>query len=67
MNDYFTFTHLLGLRDQNLPLSREIRIQRLQSVKKMMDLIQVAKSLIPEIPSKVFTLDSYDRNEFILI
>ncbi len=47
MDDYFTFTHLLGLRDQNLPLSREIRIQRLQSVKKMMDLLQIAKSLVP--------------------
>jgi hypothetical protein len=47
MDDYFTFTQLLGLRDQNLPLSRETRIQRLQSVRKMMDLLQVAKGLAP--------------------
>lgn len=66
MDDYFTFTHLLGLRDQNLPLSREMRIQRLQSVKKMMDLLQVAKSLVPEIPPRVFTLDSFDRNNYYL-
>jgi hypothetical protein len=47
MDEYFTFTQLLGLRDQNLPLSRETRIQRLQSVRKMIDLLQVARSLAP--------------------
>lgn len=61
MDDYFTFTHLLGIRDQNLPLSRETRIQRLQSVRKMMDLLQVAKSIVPSVPAKVFALDSSDR------
>lgn len=61
MDDYFTFTHLLGIRDQNLPLSRDTRIQRLQSVRKMMDLLNVAKNLCPQVPAKVFSLDSSDR------
>ncbi len=66
MDNYFTFTHLLGLRDQNLPLSRETRIQRLQSVRKMMDLLGVAKSLVPQVPGKVFTLDAFDRNNQLI-
>ena len=66
MDDYFTFTHLLGLRDQNLPLSRETRLQRLQSVKKMVDLLHIAKSVVPSIPTKVFTLDPFDRNLLII-
>jgi hypothetical protein len=67
MDDYFTFTQLLGLRDQNLPLSRETRIQRLQSVRKMVDLLQVAKNLVPEVPSKAFVLDSSDRTVLIIM
>jgi hypothetical protein len=47
MDSYFTFTTLLGLRDQNLPLFREARIKRLESVKKMVDLIEIAKTLHP--------------------
>lgn len=47
MDNYFTFTSLLGLRDQNLPLFREARIKRLESVKKMVDLIDIAKALHP--------------------
>lgn len=62
MDDYFTFTHLLGIRDQNLPLSKETRIQRLQSVRKMMDLLHIAKSIVPKVPAKVFGLDQFDRN-----
>lgn len=61
MDDYFTFTHLLGIRDQNLPLSREVRVQRLQSVRKIMDLLNIAKNLCPSVPAKVFSLDSSDR------
>lgn len=61
MDEYFTFTHLLGIRDQNLPLSKETRVQRLQSVRKIMDLLQIAKKLCPTVPAKVFALDSSDR------
>lgn len=57
MDNYFTFTQLLGIRDQNLPLSREKRLDRLKSVKKMVDLITIAKSLSPKVPQKALSLD----------
>lgn len=39
MEDYFTFTQLIGVRDANLTPYRDARVQRYKSVKKMMDLI----------------------------
>lgn len=35
MQDYFTFTSLIGVRDTNLSPYRDARLQRFKSVKKM--------------------------------
>ena len=60
MEDYFTFTHLIGVRDGNLSPYRDARVQRYRSVKKMMDLIEIAKSTMPALPMQVFQLDEFD-------
>lgn len=61
MEDYFTFTNLLGVRQANLSPYREARVQRYKSVQKMMDLIQIAKKTMPKLPLQCFALDEYDR------
>ena len=50
MEDYFTFTHLIGVRDANLSPYRDARVQRYKSVRKMMDLIQIAMKTCPDVP-----------------
>ena len=60
MDNYFTFTQLLGIRDQNLPLSREKRLERLQSVKKMVDLVTITRNLFPKVPERALKLDQFD-------
>ena len=65
MEDYFTFTHLIGVRDGNLSPYRDARVQRYRSVKKMMDLIEIAKSTMPKLPSQVFQLDEFDRKQLL--
>jgi hypothetical protein len=62
MEDYLTFTKLIGVRDQNLPLYRDGRVQRYKSVKKMMDLLEIARKTCPILPQQVIQLDEYDRN-----
>lgn len=64
MENYFTFTQLLGLRDSegaNLPLFKEARLRRYQSVEKMMDLMEIAQSTHPKMPTIVTTLNPFDR------
>ena len=61
MNDYFTYTTLLGLRDSNPTPFKETRLQHYKSVQKMVDLISIAKRLIPETPHRFLLLDMYDR------
>ena len=61
MEDYFTFTELIGVRQANLSPYRDARVQRYKSVKKMMDLIQIAKNTAPKVPSQVFSLNEFDR------
>lgn len=65
MQDYFTFTSLLGLRDENggnLPLFKEARVKRYQSVIKMSELIETALATRPVLPPTILTLDPTDRN-----
>ena len=61
MDNYFTYTTLLGLRDSNPTPFKETRIQHYKSVKKMMDLISLAQSLTPQVPIRAFQLDMFDR------
>ncbi len=64
MENYFTFTSLLGLRDSegsNLPLFKDGRVRRYKSVEKMMDLIEIAGKTRPIIPNSILTLNPLDR------
>ena len=64
MENYFTFTQLLGLRDAegaNLPLFKEARLRRYKSVEKIMDLMEVAQSTRPAMPELVSTLNPLSR------
>lgn len=68
MENYFTFTKLLGLRDSegaNLPLFKDARIKRFQSVERILDLLEVAGSTRPNIPSPILTLSPLDRKHWI--
>ncbi len=62
MDNYMTYTTLLGLRDSNPTPFRDTRIQHYKSVKKMVDLISVARSLAPRFPLRALQLDPFDRN-----
>ena len=65
MENYFTFTALLGLRNQegyNLPLFKDARVKRFQSVERMLELLEVATATAPRIPSPILTLNPLDRN-----
>ena len=64
MENYFTFTQLLGLRDSegaNLPVFKDARVKRYQSVEKMMDLLEIAGQTRPFVPSVISTLNPLDR------
>lgn len=50
MNDYMTTLELLGLPDQNLPVFKQKRIDRLNSIERMLNLINVSKRLSPQLP-----------------
>jgi len=60
MDNYFTTIALLGLRDQNLPPFKEARMKRYNSIRKMIDLIDVAKRTCPKAPTHCLTLDPFD-------
>ncbi len=64
MENYFTFTKLLGLRDTagaNLPLFKDARIKRFESVERMLDLLEIAGASRPRFPSTIATLNPTDR------
>jgi hypothetical protein len=64
MDNYFTFTQLLGLRDSeggNLPLFKDARARRFQSVERMLELIETAGQTRPSLPSSIITLNPLDR------
>ncbi len=62
MDNYLTYTMLLGLKDQNLPVFKEKRQERLKSVERMVNLLNLAASTTPKIPTRAFLLDRFDRN-----
>ena len=61
MENYFLSMHLLGVRDQNMPIFKEARYQRLASIEKMNKLVTILPRLIPKFPSHTFTLDKRDQ------
>ena len=63
MDKYFTFTSLLGLRGEggNLPLFRDAKNQRFQSVERMVDLLDIAAQTRPRMPQSVLMLNPLDR------
>ncbi len=64
MESYFSFTRLLSLRDSegsNLPLFKDARAKRYQSVERLLELLEVAASTRPRIPSPIITLNPLDR------
>ena len=67
MEDYFTFTNLIGVRQANLSIYRDARVNRYKSVEKMMDLIQIAKKTCPKLPLQCFALDQFDRNYLVIL
>lgn len=60
MEDYYNAVLLLGLRDGNLPVFKETRVRRLQSIEKMSKLINVTSRLKPEAPKNLLHLDEND-------
>ena len=50
MNDYKLTLELLGLPDQNLPVFKETRVNRLKSIEKILNMINVSKRLTPTLP-----------------
>lgn len=67
MEDYVTFTNLIGVRDANLSPYRDARVLRYKSVQKMMDLIYIAKNTSPKLPIEIFQLDQYDRKLLFIL
>ncbi len=64
MENYFTFTRLLSLRDSegaNLPLFKDARAKRYQSVERILELLEIAGSTKPSLPSPIITLNPLDR------
>jgi hypothetical protein len=67
MDSYFTFTTLLGLRGEggNLPLFKDAKSKRFQSVQRILDLVEVAVQTRPSFPSTILTLNPLDRTCWI--
>ena len=63
MDSYFTFTTLLGLRGEggNLPLFKDAKAKKFQSVQKILDLIEMAAQTRPSFPNSIITLNPLDR------
>lgn len=63
MENYFTFTTLLGLKGEggNLPLFRDAKSKRYQSLQRITDLLEVATQTRPSIPNSILTLNPLDR------
>lgn len=60
MENYSLSIMLLGLRDQNLPLFKESRVKRLESIQKMNKLIAQLPRLTPNVPRSLLLLDETD-------
>ncbi len=61
MINYKQTLHLLGLPDQNMPIFREARVNRLKSIDKISTLMNIMPRLAPKIPQQLLLLDSEDH------
>jgi hypothetical protein len=64
MDHYFTFTALLGLRDTaggNLPVFKDARVKRYESVERIIELLDIAGQTRPRLPTPIVTLNPLDR------
>ena len=68
MENYFTFTTLLGLRGEggNLPIFKEARNKRFESVQRILGLLEVAAQTRPSPPSTIITLNPLDRKNSLI-
>ena len=57
MENYELSVKLLGLKDQNLPVFKDTRLKRLESIEKIKKLFNIMPRLMPNLPKNVFTLD----------
>ena len=60
MEAYNNAVVLLGLRDGNMPVFKETRVRRMQSIEKITKLLNVAPRLKPETPPNLLVLDEND-------
>lgn len=60
MENYHNAVVLLGLRDGNMPVFKETRARRLQSIEKIGKLINVASRMGPDVPPNLLVLDEND-------
>lgn len=61
MDNYTATIHLLGLKDQNLPVFKQARMDRINSIDKMLTLIRTAERTRPRVPSQLLSLEENDR------
>lgn len=61
MNNYHLLVKLLYLNDQNLPPFKEARINRINSTKKIINLVQNCFRTAPNLPALMVTLSEHDR------
>ena len=60
MENYKVSIQLLGLKDQNMPIFKETRVKRLQSIEKMSKLMAIAPRLMPKLPKTFIMLNPHD-------
>lgn len=60
LDTYHLSVHLLNLRDQNLPPFKDARTRRIQSTKRIINMINNCARTAPVIPSLIFSLDKND-------
>lgn len=59
-NTYHLMVKLLNLKDQNLPPFKEARTNRINSTKKIINLVNNCFRTMPVVPHVIFTLNEYD-------
>jgi hypothetical protein len=60
MEKYDLTMHLLGVNESNLPPFKDARIRRYKSIKKIKELMILAKHTRPKVPHGAFQLNRYD-------
>lgn len=60
MEEYMRTLSLLGLQDQNLPVFKTVRQQRLASINRLLNMVRNMPRLRPNPPRSLLFLDEYD-------